>query len=65
MPTDKRSEAQCEFDAAKHGWAFASGNQLSLRIQRCEKIAKELDLSDPRHEILASMRSTLESERRH
>jgi hypothetical protein len=60
----KRTLAQHEFDDAKHGWAFASGHQLSLRIQRCEKIAARLDPSDERYQTLEHMRQTLTGEKK-
>ena len=53
----KRTPAQLEFDAAKHGWAFCDPPQLTAYLERLEPIAARLEPDDERHATLAQIRT--------
>lgn len=57
----KRTQAQLDFDLAKHGWAFCNAEMLRGRISRCELIAARLAPDDPRHQEIPDMFGALAS----
>jgi|HubBroStandDraft_6_1064221.scaffolds.fasta_scaffold641981_2 hypothetical protein len=56
MSRRKRTQAQVEFDLAKHGWAFCNADALRRKILRLEELAKQLQPDDARHAMLAHIR---------
>lgn len=57
MARDKRTQAQLDFDRAKHGWAFCSADMLrGGMLERLEQLATQLTQYDNRHEELAVIR---------
>jgi hypothetical protein len=48
-----------DFDLAKHGWAFCHSEMLRGKVSRLEELAKRLEPSDPRHDLLASIKEKL------
>jgi hypothetical protein len=59
--TDKRTQAQLDFDYAKHGWAFCNKPMLLGKIERLEEIAKTLSIDDKRHMTLKTIKATVET----
>jgi hypothetical protein len=56
----RRTQAQLDFDMAKHGWAFCNKAMLKAKMLQLNEIAKRLSPKDERHETLAKIVSTLE-----
>ncbi len=53
--SDKRTQAQLEFDMAKHGWAFCNRAMLEGKVVRLEELAKRLKTNDKRHAVLEAI----------
>jgi hypothetical protein len=54
---DRRSQAQLDFDYAKHGWAFCNASMLTGKIERLTELAKALPPNDKRHTELEHIKS--------
>ena len=55
MGSRKRTQAQLDFDYAKHGWAFCNEAMLRGKLPRLRELAAQLEPNDERHQLLETI----------